>query len=459
MAKKKGVSKTIVFGGLGVVIVIGVATVFLIYPNILQEDTITITTVEEIIDEGIDQGFLQIPIPCFEITDCMDGQPIISEEHETNPIEEAIDPTPTIDDPIEPELEAVIIDEEVIEVDPITIEPIIEEPPPEPPTIEIVSNVTKIANSGERFTSSTSFNIPLRLELFVEDTSNIDFDQGFIENQLFLKTDVGLNIKLNGLFDVLIDNQTILTNPIEISAQGISDQDGMISINFLSPTGIPSDIFLFQIADHIDKFQTQGITKIEYKLLTITASIDEFNYELDFENIYSMDIFRDPNLITITDEQGGVIRVFPTDDRIRLCSSTSSYSYKTCSVRSVRFGCQTYRSYTASISAPSVGAWSFFKQDPISGIFVAEQSGGSFINSCPLDVMVQRDEVFKISVLNPNSGTVTWKTDPEQRNFLFSCVNKRNADGTLTPNCNYNNPTFLGGLLPPWPEFSEENTK
>jgi len=445
MAKKKGVSKTITFGGLGVVVVIGVATVFLIYPNILQEDTIIITTVEEIIDEGIDQGFLQIPTPCFEITDCMDGQPIISEEHETNPIEEIIDPTPTIDDPIEPEL---ICEEGFEKIDEQCIE--ITQPTPEPPTIEIVSNVTKIANNGERFTSSTSFNIPLRLELFVEDTSNIDFDQGFIENQLFLKTDVGLNIKLNGLFDILIDNQTILTNPIELSVQGISGQDGMISINFLSPTGIPSDTFLFQINDHLDKFQTQGITKIEYKLLTVTASIDEFNYELDFENIYSMDIFRDPNLITIIDEEGGVIRVFPTDDRIRLCSSASSYSYKTCSVNSPTFGCQKYRTLTASISAPSVGAWSFFKQDPVTGIFVAEESGGSFIKSCPLDVMVQRDEVFRISVLNPNSGTVTWKTDPEQRNFLFSCVNSFDrTTGTLTPNCNYNNPTFLGGLLPP----------
>jgi hypothetical protein len=450
MARKKSNTKLVALGGLSIVVVTGLVIIFMMFPNILEEDVITTTTVEEIIEEGIEQGVLTIPIPCFEITSCAEGQPIISEEHETNPIEEIIDPTPVIEDPIEPELESIIIEEEVIDVDPITIEPIIEEPPPDPPTVEIVSNVTKIANNGERFTSSTSFNIPLRLELFVEDTTNIDFDQGFIENQLFLKTDAGLNVDLTGFFDILIENQTILTQPVPINVQGISDQDGMIAINFLSPTGISSEIFLFQFADHIDKFQTQGITKIEYKLLTITASIDEFNYGLDFETIFSMDIFRDPNLITITDEEGGIVRALPEDDNVRLCSTQGSYVYKTCSVRSVRFGCQTYRSTTYPISAPTVGAWTFLKQDKISDLFIPIDSGLQFSTSCPLNVNVQRDEVYRLQILTPNAGNIIWKTDIEQRNFLFSCINGRDpTTGTLIPSCNYDSPTFLGSLLPP----------
>ncbi len=351
MARKKSNTKLVAIGGLSLVVVVGLVGVFVLYPNILQEDVITTTSTEEIIQNGIDQGLFTVPIPCFEITDCMDGQPIISEEHDTNPIEEVINPTPTINDPVEPELEAIIVepppdssqvcppicggDEQIeIPIDPIKLEPIIEEPAPIPPTIQIVSNVTKIANNGERFSSSTSFDVPLRLELFVEDTTNIDFDQGFIENQLFIKTDPNLNIELNGLFNIMIDNQTILTNPVPINVQGISDQDGMIVIDFISPTGIPSEIFLFQFADNIDKFDTQGITKIEYELTAVTVDVNEFSYELDSGTIFSMDIFRDPNLILISNEVGGELRVFPSDDRVRLCSSAGKYTSKTCSVHS-----------------------------------------------------------------------------------------------------------------------------
>ncbi len=447
---KKSKFPTKVISGVSGAVVIAVVAVFVLYPNILQEEVITITTVEEIIEEGIDQGVFTVPIPCFEITNCAEGQPIISEEHETNPIGELIDPTPTIDDPIEPELESIIIEEEEVIVDPITIQPIIEEPPPEPPTVEIVSNVTKFANNGEVFTSSTSFNIPLRLELFVEDTTNIDFDQGFIENQLFLKTDPMSDIQINGFFDIFIDNKTILTNPVPINVQGISDQDGMIRINFLSPTGLPSDTFLFKFNDHVDKFPASGITKIEYKLSSVTVNINEFGYALDFETIFEMDIFTDPNLILITNEQGGLLRVLPTDSAVNLCSSPSKFCYKTCSVHSVRFGCQTYRTLCQGISAPIIGAWNFFKQDKISGVFVAVDSGTQFQTSCPLSKFVQRDEVFKLQIFSPNAGTITWKTDIEQRNFLFSCILVRDSStGLFNPVCNYNNDVFLGSLLPP----------
>jgi len=450
MARKKSNTKLVALGGLSTVVIIGLVGVFILYPNILKEDVITTTTVEEIIEEGIEQGVLTIPIPCFEITSCDEGQPIISEEVESNPIEEVIDPTPTIDDPIEPELESIIIDEEEVVVDPITIEPIIEELPPEPPIVEIVSNVTKISNTGERFTSSTSFNVPLRLELFVEDTTNIDFDQGFIENQLFLKTDPNSNVEVNGFLDILIENMTVLSNPVSINVQGTTDQDGMILINFLSPTGIQSDIFLFQFTDHTDKFPAQGMTKIEYKLSGVTININEFGYALDFETIFEMDIFTDPNLILITNEQGGLLRVFPTDDNVKLCSNVGKLCYKQCTVNSVRFGCQKYRTVCQSVSAPQIGAWNFFKQDKNSGIFVAVNSGTSFSASCPLNENVQRDEVYKLQIFDPNKATITWKTEPEQRNFLFSCTTIQSATtGLKTPSCNYNNDAFLGGLLPP----------
>lgn len=441
--KKKSNIKGISFIGAGVAVAVAVVAVFVLYPNILEQNIITTTTDEELIQDGIDAGLLKVPIPCFEITDCMEGQPIIEDPVDTNPINEIIDPTPVNATDVEPEL---VCDPPAEKINEQCVLP--EPPLPEQPTVEIISNVTKIANNGERFTSSTSLDIPLA-SLFVDDTTNIDFDQGFIENELFLKTNPNSNIELNGFFDIKIDNKTILSNAVPINIQGISDQDGLILINFISPTGIASDTFLFSFNNHLDKFPVQGLTNVEYNLSSLNANIDGFSYELDFGIIYEMDIFTDPNLLIITDEQGGTTRVFPSDDRVRLCSSAGQYCYGVCVQHSVTFGCQKSKTVCYPVSAQPVGAWAFFKQDKLTEVFVAQDSGIGFTNSCPLDVMVERDAVYKLQINNPEAGTIIWKTPETQRNFLFSCTSASADFITITNNCNYKSQAFLDTLESP----------
>lgn len=449
MARKKGISGRVLGGviGAGVILVVVVPVLFFVF-GFGNDDIITTTTDEEIIEDGINQGFLTVPIQCFEITTCKEGQPLISDEIDTNPLEELIDPKPLVGDSIEPEIESVIIDEKEI-----PIEEIIDPPPNliEPPIVEIISDIIKIDNSGERFTSSTSINLPL-FGLFVEDTTNKNFDQGFIENKLFLKTDPNLNIELNGFFDILIGNETILNMPVPINVQGITREDGILLINFISPTGLASsEPFLFQFNDHIDKFPIQGLTRVEYVLSSVVVNINEFNYGIDSEIIFQMDIFTDPNIILITNEEGGLIKVFPTDDNVKLCSSAGKFCWKSCTQRSVRFGCLKYKTVCSIIAtAPTIGAWDFLKLDKTSGVFTTVTSGSSFSTSCPLNEIVQRDEVYKLKISNPNGATITWKTEPEQRNFIFSCVSVQSVfTGILTTTCNYNSDAFLGGLLPP----------
>ncbi len=445
--KNKLGKKPFVIGSVATIITITV--VFLLYPNILLEDIITTKTNEEIIKDGIDAGLLEIPFECAIESECEDGQPIISDPIDTDPFEEIIDPKPVNSTDIIPEL---VCDPpaELVGAGTVDEQCLLPEPPLiEPPTVELISKVTKIDNTGERFESSVNFVIP-QLSFFVEDTTNKDFDAGFIENQLFISTDPMIAVSGKGFFDIKIANQTILTQPIEISVSGMTDQNGQLTILFVSPLGSTSDVFLFQFKDNLDKFATQGLTKIEYKVSDFALIVNTFDFNVDEETIFEMDIAKDPNLIIIVNEEGGTQRIFPTDDRIRLCSSTSSYSYKVCAVNSPTFGCQRYRTLTQSISAPTMGEWKFFKFD-VEGNEMLFDQGDSFIKLCPLDVTVQRNEIYKIEIGSPTIGNIKWKTPMEQENYLFQCVRKYTgiAPTGFVLSCNFrsvDSQTFINSL-------------
>lgn len=450
MAKKKLNTKLIGFAGLSIVVITGIAVVMFVPLSALG------FTDERLPEQIIEDTINQAKLDGFEIEFCnniicpdsieIENRTLIDEAI-LDPIEEGIqDPDPEV-----------IINEKEEEVN---VEKGIIEPEPEliiPPTVEIVSNMTKIDNTGQRFVSSTSFDVPLA-SLFLEDTTNKDFDQGFIENQLFISTDPNLNIELNGFFDIFIDNKTILTNPIPISAQGISDQDGMIIINFLSPTGIPSDIFLFQFNDHSDKFPISGLTKIEYKLTDISVNIDDFSYSLSSETILEMDIFTDLNLILIIDEEGGTVRVFPTDSTITVSSSKRSWSYKSGRGCKQIFGkviCGSYVTYRTSVPAPAMGGGEVFHilkdGTQVSIATFPSTTGGSSVTLLPA-FLIQRDEIYKIDFTSPK-GSVMFKTPMTQTTYSFYC---KNLGDTITPNifCNYNDPitkaTLLATLEEPW---------
>ncbi len=442
MSKQNKLVKPIVIS----LIVLGIAIpagIFLIIPEFFGEDFIITKTKEEIIKEGIEAGLLEVPFECVIQSECEDGQPIISDPIDTNPIEEIIDPKPINSTDIIPELvcdpPAELVNEQCLLPEPPLVEP---------PKVELLSKIVKIDNNGTRFESQLNFIIP-QLSFFVEDTTNLDFDNGFIENQLFIVTDPTIAVSGKGFFDIKIGNQTILTEPIQISVSGMSDPNGEIPILFVSPLGSTSDIFLFQFKENIDKFTTQGLTKIEYKISGLTLSANNFDFGIEDTIIFEMEIARDPNKIIITNEEGATLRVFPFDQVVSLCSSSSKYCYKQCWQRSVRFGCIKYRTVCQGIAPPLVGAWEFFKFD-VDGKESLFESGASFTGACPLNIIVQRDEVYKIEVSSPTAGTVKWKSSEEQEKYRFNCVQGYDRTiGFTGTTCNFrpqDNQAFINSL-------------
>lgn len=433
MAKKKSKipRSTIILGSiLGVV---SLVLLFTIFPNILQQEIITVQTIEDQVQDGIDSGLLEIPFACANVLECADQGIIIGDIMNSTLIEEIIDPAP-IDDinPVEQCIPPSLF------LDGICSEPFI--PIIEvPPTLSLVSNTIKIDNTGTRFESTTNTDIPL-LSFFVEDTTNLDFDQGFIEQTLSLKTDPNSMITGSGTFNVLIANETIFTVPTPISFSGISDANGELQIDFVSPSGFKSKLFTFKFADFVTNFNSTGLTTMRFVVQDLVVQVNGFSFGLASNDILTFDIARDPNRIIITDEQGGTIRVFPTDDALNFSSTNGRYSYKTCSVRSVRFGCQTYRSISVTLGAIPVGSMQLFQV--INGNDVLLETSTSGTGNL-LSVFIQRNEVYKLLFSNP-AGSISFKTPEEQMNYSFNCRPVFNTStGARDLVCNYLNPVVI----------------
>ena len=442
MTKKNKLGKKPVVVG-AVATIITITIVFLLFPNILSEGIVTTKTNEELIKEGNEAGLLEVPFECIIESECEERQGFIGEPKDTNPIGEIIDPKPTNSTDVIPELvcdpPAELVDEQCLLPEPPLIEP---------PKVELISKVIKTDNTGEKFESIVNFEFQ-QLSFFVEDTSNLDFDNGIIENELFIKTDPLITVIGNGFFEIRIANQTIQTEPTPIKVSGITDENGQIRITFTSPLGSPSDLFTFQFVQNIDKFSTLGITEIQYVVSDFVLNIENFNFIIEEETIFQMNIARDPNQIIIVNEEGGTLRIFPTDDRIRLCSQTGKFCWKQCWQNSPTFGCQKYRTVCTTVGSPIIGAWKFIKFDADRNEILFEQ-GDSFTNSCPLDTIVQRNEIYKFQIGSPTKATIKWKAPMENESFLFSCTNSGTVFSALrTTVCNFrsqDNQAFINSL-------------
>lgn len=439
MAKKKSKSNKIYIIGTGVALAV---IIFLIYPYLIPDQFIVKVSADESIKQGINAGLLKIDIPCYDINECSEGQLFIGEEKPTNPIQEIVDPIPLI-----PEPKLTCVPPEKL-VDGFCNAP--ELPPVVQPKVELISNITKIDNSGNRYESKTNVSFNL-LSFFVEDTSNIDFDAGFIEERLFIKTEPNRLVTGSGNFDVLIGNSSIFSTPIKLDVMGTTDSLGQLTVNFIPQEGIKTKDYTFQFASNINKFATSGITRMDFKSTGFSIKVDDFDYSLDNTNIFQMDIARDPNQIIIVNEEGIKKRAFPVDDKVSLCSSAGKYCYSVCTqhASSAWIGCLKYSTQCTTLPAPAIGAWTLSTVNP-DGSKVVFNQDGQFAGSCPLSgFLIKRDQTYELKIGTPNAKIIKWKTPIEQKSFSFSCTTTGSPSG-YTPLCNYNDQKFLAdiGIVP-----------
>jgi len=214
-------------------------------------------------------------------------------------------------------------------------------------SVSLLSLVTKTDSLGNVTTTTERIQIPA-LSFFVEDVSNIDFSTGFIEIETkAFSREPDPFIDGTAKFDILINNQTILTDSItfNVNGRGCTTQCVEPDIfcideacnfrfdvasvfgEFVSSLGLRSPSFTFSFEENIDKFP-DGLSTIEFVLVNpeFTVNRDQ-SFGATKLVLFSMDIARDPNQIVITNEEGELQRIYLIDDRLTI----SSLPMKLCS--------------------------------------------------------------------------------------------------------------------------------
>jgi len=285
--------------------------------------------------------------------------------------------------------------------------------------IEVV--ITKIDFNGTRFVVIETVAIP-QLQFFVEDTSNINFRDGFIELQLFLKTEPSrLFETIDGDFDVTVGGQSIFQSPIKLEANGITNADGRLAIDFISPTGIPSQVYTFDIEQNIALFPQDSTTPIIMnvnKLDLTRNNVDLFS--INDQTIFSMDIVREAIRIIIENEQTGELeRVFPSDSKFIIHSKQFCVKGKTCATLSGStnpdVACPTVKlTCVAFVDPPQIGRTDVF----LNGELFAFDNGGN--GNFAVDIDIRRNENYTFSVFFPMSdGELEY--GKSQQSKIFEC--------------------------------------
>lgn len=200
-------------------------------------------------------------------------------------------------------------------------------------SLKLKSKVTKIDSSGLSTIEEKTFDIP-SLAFLVEEQTNRDFRKGFLILELQIIADPNTKLDATGEFDVLINGRSILTQPVSVKEVGITDSSGGLRLSFLSPTGQPSPDFSFSFDKSFTLFENEKINIIELKInkLDITKE-DVDKYSLVDQTLFDIDITRNDQQLIITDEQGGTLRVYPTDSKIILTTSANNIYGTTCLLR------------------------------------------------------------------------------------------------------------------------------
>lgn len=311
----------------------------------------------------------------------------------------------------------------------------------EPVTIAIKS-ITKLIDAQGNVTESvTNSDIPL-FAFFVEDISNVDFSNGIIETELQIITSRQTEINGNATITIFISNQTI-GEPIRLDVDLITDENGIANIDFLSPTGIGSKQLTFQFNDHIDKFPVSGLTKIQYVLdLELETNQNRFVQE-DFV-IYSVDIATDVNQIIILNEEGGLVRVYPTDDNFTVRNSGQYTRWIGCGSSTGGRCTSTYIRCNQS-SIGTAGTLEIFDLDN-NKVFEhllrtrtgnTNWSSGTPCSGSGDSVLLQRNAEYTVQFTSVKAGlpSTTWtlQTPESQKNYSYTC----SWSFTLPVSCNF----------------------
>jgi len=294
-------------------------------------------------------------------------------------------------------------------------------------TVELEANIVKIDSTGNRFNETLTFDVPLA-SLFVEEQTDIDFRTGFIELGLNLISEPNTSITANGEMDVLINNNTILTQLISLSANGITDQDGRLQIlfEFVSPD------FTLTLDQQFNKFPDEQISKLSYVITDLSMMVETEGIEpqrngLTNQEIFNMDIFRDDIQIFIIDTQGNQVRSYPQDDRLSIVSQSSTLTCRSQLTDPTGGGSNGVKCRRCTV--PSARTCAIFDAPSVSKINVLD-SNGQLVDAgqgtgALIDVMLLRNANYTVDhgVSDGSLDPFSIETPKSQKDYSYKIYN------------------------------------
>ena len=323
MAKHKPISRIVIAGlGIGVLLAVIVPVMIFVFgvgfdvaPNFEKEFEIPFITPEQ---EQVNQDIIK------QIDEVI-SDPQINPENKPELIKVIADESTII--PL-PSNETIFSeDPPIVQIGDITNNPVL----PQSPSLDLVTRITKQDSQGNRIAveKTTAF----KFAFLVEDTSNIDYKNGFLEIEMFVNGKPNTAYSGTGTFDIQISGQSIFQTPITINLDEISDINGMIPVHIISPTGSTSNLYTFDFNANFNKFVNEAITKIDVKIITLDVTDKDLNkFSIQNTLVFEMDIARDDIQLIVTDETGVISRIYPTDSRIVVTSVQASSQGAYCTI-------------------------------------------------------------------------------------------------------------------------------
>lgn len=319
-------------------------------------------------------------------------------------------------------------------------------------TLSLTTLITKIDSQGNKTFTTDTLQLS-GLSFFIEEGTIIDYSTGFIELEVKALSSENLGIVGIGLLDVLINNQTILTELILFSIDGkaceiepcpVESCNFEEECNFRFDTdsvfGVFSDIFndqilqttspsyKFSFEEHFDKFPDSQVSTLEFVIKSLDFTLEDGKkYGESQFNVFIMQIDKDPNQLIIINEEGIIEKIFPTDTLLTYANGGQTF-----------YDGLTCRSFWSL----HMGTIEIFDSAGVSlGSATLAGSGCSRTPIVKMTVTLTRDETYRL-VHTPNIATdpalatafdITFTTPMSQKNYALQCYTSQ-LDGFY---CNY----------------------
>ena len=444
--KKHGKGKTIAIAGVGLVIVI-------LTPLLLLFAGVEVPIIGKAYADAL--GILpetapdQFEIPINEPPPV--GEPEINPEAEVC-LEDSVKPECQEETEPEPEIPPITSEdppiEQLCDEDPDNIlcqiiEPIIE---PETNTIRLSGLIAKTDSDSVTTIAETSFNIPLQ-SLFINPETNRDFETGSLDIRVIGNTSAtDLSLTGSGELDILIANQTIFTQPIQITFNKALGSGEITTGLQLSTGGEVLNGFTFSFEEHRDKFPVQGTAELQVNLSNVEIIIDSRETFASQElNLLTMTIETDPNLILIINEEGNVERVFPTD---------VGFAYHNTGNFALKSG-----GFCGSYWTRHSGTIEIFDSENVRLASGVLKIGNTYTSQCGrnhnvISLTLERDQTYRLvhsgdTQINANFD-ITFTTPQSQKNYSLQCFYGNSAP-LVWHTCTYPSPDGTEVLHAPPP--------